>query len=86
MKVTSLFFARICVACLICTYVGHVSKVSPNRILFIILQHNINVIKVECDADVQSEEGSPEMKTDDVCIPSPFAVYIAEPQVILILG
>jgi hypothetical protein len=41
------------------------------------------VIKVECDADVQSEEDSPEMKTDDVCIPSPFAVYIAEPQVIL---
>jgi hypothetical protein len=48
------------------------------------LQHNIDAIKVESDASVQSEEDSTDMKTDEVCIPSTSSFQEPEPQVIFI--
>jgi hypothetical protein len=44
------------------------------------------VIKVEGDASVQSEKGSTDIETDEVCVPSVFSIHKAEPQVILSFG
>jgi hypothetical protein len=50
-------------------------------VVFIILQENINIIKVEDDVDVLSEEVPIGLKTNEVYIPSPFALKKAEPKV-----
>jgi hypothetical protein len=51
--------------------------------LFIILQQNIEFIKVEHDVGVLSEEDSTGMKTDELYIPPPFSMKMAEPEVSL---
>jgi hypothetical protein len=52
-------------------------------LLYIILQLNIDAIKVENDTDVESEEDTVEMKTHEVYLPSTFCVVKAEPEVSL---
>jgi hypothetical protein len=52
-----------------------------NYLLFIILQQNIDIIKVENDVDVQGEEDSIDIKSDEVYIPSAFFARKAEPEV-----
>jgi hypothetical protein len=53
--------------------------------LFIILQQNIDLIKVENEADVQSED-SIDIQTDEVCTPTAFTIKMAEPKVSLVFG
>jgi hypothetical protein len=48
---------------------------------FIILQQNIDMIKVENEVDVLSEEDSIGMKTDEVYIPSAVSIKKDEPNV-----
>jgi uncharacterized membrane protein len=53
-----------------------------------ILQHNVNkmnIIKVENDVDVLSEEDYIGMKTDGIYIPSSFSIEKVEPEVSLVL-
>jgi hypothetical protein len=52
-------------------------------VLCIILQLNINAIKVENDTDVESEEDSLVTKTHEVYLPSAFCVVKTEPEVSL---
>jgi hypothetical protein len=52
---------------------------------FIILQQDVDRIKVENDVDVPSEEDSSGVKTDEVYSPSTFSIKMAEPQVSLVL-
>jgi hypothetical protein len=52
-----------------------------NHLQFIILQLIIDIIKVENDAGIQSEEEPIGMVTEEVHIPSPFCVQEAEPKV-----
>jgi hypothetical protein len=49
-----------------------------------ILQHNMDQIKVENDVDSLSEEDSSGMKTDDVYMSSAFSIKEAEPEVSLV--
>jgi hypothetical protein len=53
-------------------------------LLCIILQLNIDAIKVENDTDVEPEEDALDMKTHEVFLPSAFCVVKAEPEVSLI--
>jgi hypothetical protein len=65
-----------------CICIGVIGNVLSNSHLqFIILQPNIDIIKVENDADIQSEGGSIGMETEEVHIPSAFSVKEAEPKV-----
>jgi hypothetical protein len=49
--------------------------------LFIILQQNIDEIKVENDVDILSEEDSSSVKTDEIHISSSFSIKKAESEV-----
>jgi hypothetical protein len=55
-------------------------------LLCIILQLNVDAIKVENDTDIESEEDSVEMKTHEVYLPSAFCMVKAEPEVSLSCG
>jgi hypothetical protein len=52
-----------------------------NYFLLIILQQNIDIIKVENYVDVLSEEDFIGMKTEEIYIPSSFSIRKAEPKV-----
>ena len=52
-------------------------------LLCIILQLNIDAIKVENDSDVEPEEDSVEMKTHELYLPSAFCEVKGEPEVSL---
>jgi hypothetical protein len=52
-------------------------------LLCIILQLNVDAIKVEYDTDVEPEEDPVDIKTHEVYIPSAFCVVKAEPEVSL---
>jgi hypothetical protein len=54
--------------------------------LFIILQQKIDLIKIENDVDVLSEEDSIGMGTDEVYIPSTFSIKKAELEVGLLFS
>ena len=53
-------------------------------LLCIILQLNVDAIKVENDTDVEPEEDALDIKTHEVFLPSAFCVVKAEPEVSLI--
>ena len=55
-------------------------------LLLIILQQNTDIIKVENDMDIVTEEDSIGIKFDEVYIPSAFCVEKAEPEVSLFCG
>jgi hypothetical protein len=65
-------------------YFTHKKYIHQNYLLFIILQQNIEFIKVEHDVGVLSEEDSIGMKTDDLYISPPFSIKMAEPEVSLV--
>jgi hypothetical protein len=52
--------------------------------LFIILQQNLDTVKVENDVDVKSEEDLNDMKADEIYISSSFAIKKAESEVSLV--
>jgi hypothetical protein len=55
--------------------------IEHNYFLLIILQQNIDEVKIENDVDIQSEEDSIGMKTDLINIPSSFSIKKAELEV-----
>jgi hypothetical protein len=52
--------------------------------LFIILQQNLDTVKVENDVDVKSEEDLNDMEADKIYISSSFAIKKAESEVSLV--
>jgi hypothetical protein len=62
-----------------------IRNVSLNSyLLLVMLQQNMDTIKVENDVDVMSEEDSIGVKTEEVYIPSAFTVKKTEPGVSLV--
>jgi hypothetical protein len=60
---------------LYCMHVQTTGNALPNSHLqFITLQQNIDMIKVETDVDIRSEEDPIGMEAEEVHIPSPFSV------------
>jgi hypothetical protein len=55
-----------------------------NNPLFVMLQQNMDTIKVENDVDGMSEEDCVGVKTEEVYIPSAFSVKKTEPEVSLV--
>lgn len=72
------------ILCSVCTCSECIKKyIISQLLLFIILQVNMDVIKVEKDVDVLSEEDSVSTKADDIYLPSTFSVEKVEPEVSL---
>jgi hypothetical protein len=60
--------------------------IGKNCVSFIILQQNVDRIKVENDVDVVSGEDSIGVETEEFYVPSAFSVKKSEPEVSLVFS